>query len=448
MPTNRLLRRHLTLLLGLTGCVVPVAAQVPGHDLLVSSRGTSSVKRYDGVTGAYRGDLVMPGSGGLSTTQEVRLGPDGKLYVTGRGNSAVLRYDPVTGAYLDRFTKGYTLDQPTKMTFIGGNLYVSQWGTSKSSVAVFDATTGQFLREATPNLGQPMQHLLLPGGDLLVSRFNGSTVLRFGADGSDKGAFTSGKPMQGPVNLAVHPNGDLLVMDWTAGTVERFDIATGAFKSTFIGGLANPEGWVIGPDDRLYIAEWTANRVSRFNKETGARIGTAASGGGMQNPNSLLFIAAAASDFSLEATPAALRVTAGDIADVDLALVRQGSAPLGAPVTLACRDLPSQWSCAFSPASVSLGDAPTTVQLAIHTDSGTAALFRILPAGLVLLGLVAVARPRGRGAALLLLAVALAGCGGGGMPDPTDEVEVDLEVVATSGVLSHAVTIHVVVESP
>ncbi|NNF56684.1 MAG: hypothetical protein HKN04_00440 [Rhodothermaceae bacterium] len=54
-------------------------AQSMTPDLLVSSRNTNSVKRYDGTTGTYLGDFVAPGAGGIAAPQDVALGLDGAL---------------------------------------------------------------------------------------------------------------------------------------------------------------------------------------------------------------------------------------------------------------------------------------------------------------------------------------------------------------------------------
>ena len=44
-----------------------VLSQSGRYDLLVSSRSTNSVKRYDGETGAYLGDFILPQAGGLNS---------------------------------------------------------------------------------------------------------------------------------------------------------------------------------------------------------------------------------------------------------------------------------------------------------------------------------------------------------------------------------------------
>jgi len=86
-------------------------------DLYISSRNGNSVELFDGVTGEHIKSFVSSGSGGLSATQEVLFGKDGFLYVSGRGNNAIKKYDGQTGSFIGDFTKGYTLDEPTKMNY-------------------------------------------------------------------------------------------------------------------------------------------------------------------------------------------------------------------------------------------------------------------------------------------------------------------------------------------
>ncbi len=75
----------------------------PGKlDLYVVSRLTDSVKRYDGTTGAYLGDFVVSGSGGLSEALGLTFGPDGNVYVAsgsffGSNSSAVFRFQGPSG---------------------------------------------------------------------------------------------------------------------------------------------------------------------------------------------------------------------------------------------------------------------------------------------------------------------------------------------------------------
>ena len=77
----------------------------PDGNLYVSSLGRARVLRFDGTTGAYLGQFVAPGSGGLSNASDVRFAADGTLYVTGFSAAAVFRYQgpfgPSPGAFLE-----------------------------------------------------------------------------------------------------------------------------------------------------------------------------------------------------------------------------------------------------------------------------------------------------------------------------------------------------------
>ena len=281
------------LLIGVSGEATLPDASEPTiraqRDLFVSSRNTNSVKRYDGETGAYLGDFVASGAGGLRATQEVAFGLDGHLYVSGRGNTAILKFDGQTGAFIEPFTSGYTLDNPTKMTFGPDSLlYVSQWGQEQSTVARFDAVTGVFVDEITPDLNQPMGHAWDADTTLYVVSFGSRDVRRYDRQGTLIDVLVSSSFLQGPVNLWFDGD-DLLVVDWQTGSVKRFDGQTGAFKENFITGLTNAEGVTVGPDGALYLCDWQQNRVNRYDAQTGAFQKVFASGGGLLQPNSIVF---------------------------------------------------------------------------------------------------------------------------------------------------------------
>lgn len=268
-------------------------ARAAARDIFVSSRNTSSVKRFDGVTGAYLGDFLPTGQGNLLTPQEVRFGPDGQMYVTGLGNNRVKRYDAATGAFLGNFTSGYLLSDPTKTTFgPDGHLYVSQWaGTEK--VVRFDGATGALLGEFTStSLDNPMDHAWDAGGNLYVATWSvdgfGGEVRKFDPSGTFLGVFIDSSLLEGPVNLWFEGS-ELRVVDWTTGSVERFDATTGAWLGTWISGLQNAEGYTWGPDGLFYVCDWTANVVNRYHPDGTLETAAFLSGGGMNHPNSITF---------------------------------------------------------------------------------------------------------------------------------------------------------------
>ena len=255
------------------------------YEMLVSSRGTSSVKRYNGETGEYIDDLVASGAGGLGRTQEVLIGFDGELLVSGRDNNAIKEYNLETGIFVRDFTTGFTLDEPVKMSFgPDDNLYVSQWGQNSSSVVKFDGRTGAFIEEVTPDMNQPMGQAFKDGLLYVVSF--GSKDVRVFEDGEELQALVTSR-LQGPVNLRFLDS-EWLVEDWQDGTIKRFDV-NGVFQGNFIQGLRNIEGTAFGPDGNFYACDWGTSAVKRYDPESGSMIDIFANSGDLSNPNSILF---------------------------------------------------------------------------------------------------------------------------------------------------------------
>lgn len=270
-------------------CLLLAAALLPKpQDLYVSSRNTHSVKRFDGRSGEFLGDFVAPRAGGLDSTQSLAFGPDGALYVSGRGNRHILKFDPDSGEFLGPFTSGYELDNPTKMSFgPDGKLYVSQWGETQSSVARFDGSSGAFIDEVTPNLNQGMAHAWNAQGVLFVASFGDRNVCSYGSDGQRLRTLPGS--LQSAVNLWFDEGGDLMVLDWQAGSVLRFDPASGEARGTFIKGMTRSEGVTTGPDGELFIADWQQNAIHRYDSKSGKFLGVFAKGHGLLQPNSLIF---------------------------------------------------------------------------------------------------------------------------------------------------------------
>lgn len=146
-----------------TALVFGPASHNPNRlDLFVVSLGTESVKRYDGTTGAYLGDFVGSGSGGLQGPVTMTFGPDGNLYVADFYSSdlAVKRFQgpggPSPGAFIDTFIPAGSggLQIPSGVIFgpDGNNdgqfdLYVATLATGniKGSVKRYDGVTGEFI---------------------------------------------------------------------------------------------------------------------------------------------------------------------------------------------------------------------------------------------------------------------------------------------------------------
>lgn len=425
------------------------------YDLLVSSRSTNSVKRYNGQTGAYIDDFIEPNAGGLNTPQEVLVGPDGHLLVDGRFTDHVLKFHRRTGEFLGRFSSGYTLDEPTKMSYgPDGDLYVSQWGQQQSTIARFNGTSGSYIDDATPPLQQGMSAAWDSSDALYVVSFGSRDVRRFNADGSLHDVFTSGKNLQGPVNLWFDESGDLLVVDWQAGSVERFSGQDGTFVSTFITGFTNVEGWAVGPDDALYVADWAQNRVNRYDASTGAFLGTFASGGGLQQPNSVLFVERLAT-FTLSAPIGSDTVAAGSPASFAITVTPDPDVGFDEEITLSCVSPPVGIACSFASASLSPTDVALSTTLTISTSAivsqaGAGRLLLILSV-ILILGVSCRKRDRrtsfrvGLGLAALIV-LFVGACGGTSIePSPNARVE-SIAVEASAPALSRTIVIRLTVE--
>jgi DNA-binding beta-propeller fold protein YncE len=69
-------------------------------DLFICSGQPNNILRYDERTGDFLGEFIPSGSGGLNRPAGLIFGPDGNLYVTDDVTSSILRYDGVTGTPL------------------------------------------------------------------------------------------------------------------------------------------------------------------------------------------------------------------------------------------------------------------------------------------------------------------------------------------------------------
>lgn len=262
------------------------------HFLLVSSRNGDDVQRFNGETGDYIDDFVSFQSGGLSAPQEILLF-DGKLLITGRFNDNILAYDGITGDFLGDFSSGYALDNPTKMTLGPDSLlYVSQWGQTKSKVVRFRVDDGTFVDEFTNidlNLG--MGHAWDEDGNLYVADFGSSEIKKFDTSGVFVENFISPNPLSGPINIWFSDDySKFYVTNWNTNSVLLYNGTTGNFESTFISqGLGNAEGVTFGPDGLIYLCDRTGNRVNKYDTD-GSLLETFATGGGLNTPNSLIFI--------------------------------------------------------------------------------------------------------------------------------------------------------------
>lgn len=281
------MRRSLIFLLLLSATTLWRSASAQTTmEVLVNSRGTNAVLRYD-LSGTFLGEFIAAGSGGLIGPEDILFHPDGTVLVTGFGNAAIKRYDGTTGAYIGDFSSGYALATPSKMSIGPDDLiYVTQWGTTQNKVVRF-GLDGVFVDEFT-SIGTPngLGHFWDDQGRFYISVYgNGASgyVRRFEADGNDLGVFIDSSILQGPTGLLRLANGHVLVQDWTTGTVQHFD-ENGIHVGVFVSGLTNPEGIALLPTGEMLMGDWGVDAVHIIDF-IGNNLGYFCSGNGLTDPN-------------------------------------------------------------------------------------------------------------------------------------------------------------------
>jgi hypothetical protein len=293
-----------------------------GSDLLVISMGTDRVLRFDGDSGLFAGVEFAEGHipQALGNQSDLAWNPHQKLlYALVAGE--VRRYDRFSRSRHDRFIATIRLGietGPRMPSSFPAGLAVAADGT----VFIADEGTSRLLRHHAVT-GQPQ-----PGGVFGAASFfeQSPRALTFGPDGSlwtlerhgrirrvDPASgqvletlmptLSNGSTLQNPGDLAVMPNGHLLVAETSLNRVVRVDPAQPSQASVFIapasGGLLFPAGLAYGPDGNLYVSSRGNDRVLRFDGQSGAFIDvfTRVAPGVLSQPRKLVFVPRVADRF-------------------------------------------------------------------------------------------------------------------------------------------------------
>jgi hypothetical protein len=243
----------------------------------VSSQNTGEVLYYNGKTGAPLPSPLPGGRDGLfarlrtdsspnGAPGPLRFGPDGNLYVSDFGGSTVRVFDGTTGAELAPAATGF--GPPGGLTFApNGDLYVGNFGTS-AVIRVRDGVQSPFILSGTGPILTPSSLLVVPNGNLLVVSMFANEIHRYSSTGAFLGMFAEIEPLipaEGDTNypseIAFDADGNIVVAvlgatnpPANAGQVLRYALNEGSVAGTLLDTLVDaypPIGsiaWIPAPD--------------------------------------------------------------------------------------------------------------------------------------------------------------------------------------------------------
>jgi hypothetical protein len=150
-------------------------------------------------------------------------------------------------------------------------LFVSGWF---STVHVFDACTGQYLRDldTRARLAGAMAVRLGPGGLLYAVAETTGAIQRYRNDTLDYVDTFAQVPGIGATGLQFDASGVAYVDGYNSQDVKRFDASGNALQPAFApraSGLGGPDnGMIFAPDGNLYIPGWDTHNVIRWDPRT------------------------------------------------------------------------------------------------------------------------------------------------------------------------------------
>ncbi len=224
----------------------------------------------------------------LGWPQDILFLEEEVVLISNLTSGSINRYNSTSGAFIDQFATG--IGGPTRMKIgLDGLLYVLQW-VGNERVLRYELD-GTFVDEFTAvGVNESIGLDWDTEGNLYVSSFNGGSggyIRKFDSTGADLGLFINSN-LQGPTNIWFDDNGNLLVNDWQAGRVVKFD-ANGTLIGNFITGLSEPEGVDFLSNGDILIGNGGNGSVKMYDP-SGVFIGNLVSSGsgGLIRPNAVV----------------------------------------------------------------------------------------------------------------------------------------------------------------
>ncbi len=193
-----------------------------GLGFLVVDQLDDAVQEYD-LNGAYVG--IFAPAGGVNTAimdncRSVDYHPTtGSLLVSvasGANADAIAEFDPATGAYLGNFIANGAggLDSPWDILFGATEAYVP--ASSSDALHRYNATTGAYIGDLITLDSLPEQVAWAANGNILIAEWSGSQegIIEVQTDGMLVGVYYTSE-IDGPRGVYELPSGNLLVSNGT-----------------------------------------------------------------------------------------------------------------------------------------------------------------------------------------------------------------------------------------
>ncbi|MBV6459580.1 MAG: hypothetical protein HONBIEJF_02729 [Fimbriimonadaceae bacterium] len=274
----------------LAAIALSVAAQA--EELLVNDLLGDQILRYDADTGGFLG--IFASGPLIDGPQGIAVGPDGNVYVASEYSANVTKWSP-SGAFLGEFVspgEGGLMGEQDLEFGPDGNLYVMSHITLvDDSVWKFDGVTGDFLGMHGLGGGHAHTHGMswrAADGDLYQGYLNGPWGVKHfdGTTGIEEGFFTLSEHMAITNDILWGPDDDLYVSNplidgVPAGGILRFDGASGAYLGVFsdVGMPVSTWGMGFRGDYFYYSAGSAIVRVSAATGGTASLFVPPGSGG-------------------------------------------------------------------------------------------------------------------------------------------------------------------------
>jgi sugar lactone lactonase YvrE len=285
----------------------------PDGKLYIADQGNDRIVRVDDIYGTGWTTLTNSagsGQGQFRLPNAVTASSDGGIFVADTANHRIIQLADPSGAgwtaYAPGTTGAHKLIAPVRIRVVGGVIYVLDQGdatTLPRVVTMTDLSGANYAAYPFSSLKQPQGlevnpvtgavYLADTGNNqvLAVDDLANTTVTTLGLvdGGTATGTF------RGPTDLAITPDGGLLVLDTGNNRVVRFDtpatasaLATPANWTTYSPGSAQgffnqPTGLAFGSDGRIYVSDTRNHRLVRLDDLQGggfAAMGVDGSGNG------------------------------------------------------------------------------------------------------------------------------------------------------------------------